>query len=213
MSSRRGRFVENKQSPGSHQRACDADELAVGERQRAGGSLDVEIAERRGRRALRAPSRPRAPDWRRRTTSSRPSITLSRIDISSRTSVSWKTVAMPVAWAALGEAEAHRSAVPFQGAALRANDVARRILMSVLLPEPFSPTSAWISPGRTRSEQESSASVSPKVRLRSRASRSGVRPSRCRHASVQHSRCCRPTSFICAGRRGSHGHIMPPARQ
>ena len=42
--------------------------------------------------------------------------------------------------------------------------------MSVLLPAPFSPTTAWVSPGRTRRCTPSSARTPGKVFTMSRAS-------------------------------------------
>src|SRR5439155_1131246 len=46
--------------------------------------------------------------------------------------------------------------------------------MSVLLPAPFSPTSAWISPGASSSETPSLASTGPKRRVMPRKETAGA---------------------------------------
>ena len=97
---------------------------------------------------------------------------------------SWWTTAIPSA-RACGRALELRSARRRAGSSpLSGWWTPARILTSVLLPAPFSPTSAWTSPGSSSSETSSSACVAPN---RLEMPRSSTRARRRRRAAARRS--------------------------
>ncbi len=86
---------------------------------------------------------------------------------------SWKTGARPIRAACAGEdTRTVRPATTISPASALITPV--RTLTSVLLPAPFAPSSAWISPGATSSSADVSATTGPYVFRMPRASRSVV---------------------------------------
>jgi hypothetical protein len=62
-------------------------------------------------------------------------------------------VTAPARWAACDDENS--AGAPSQSSTRLFVDMSPlKIMMSLLLPEPFAPTNAWISPGHTHSEQE-----------------------------------------------------------
>ena len=96
---------------------------------------------------------------------------LSRTVISGANSVSWNTVEMPMAWAPLGLVRCRLTSPSQVSVPESGRSTPDRILISVLLPEPFSPAREWISPGATRRVADRRALVSPNDRDRSAMSR------------------------------------------
>ena len=144
---RRRRLVEDQDARLDRQRLGDLDELLVGHRQAADRRADVE-AGRRARRTAPAPPGASRPS---RSCPSRPDgawpmNTFSATVRSGKRRGSWWTTAIPSARAWAGPwiwvASPSSQIVPLSGWWTPA-----RILTSVLLPAPFSPTSAWTSPG------------------------------------------------------------------
>src|SRR4051794_12479655 len=71
------------------------------------------------------------------------------------------------------------------------------MVISVVLPAPFSPTRAWMRPGRTDSEMSSLATFGPKALVMCRSSSSGVAMRRlpsgaCTSVCVEHRGAGRP---------------------
>ena len=150
---RRGRLVEDQDPRVPHERAGDAARLPVAERELLDGRVEVGVApEQLGEHVSAARSRFSAFETACAT---------ERVDARARrcrapsaaptTSTSWKTVT-------IAGVERARAVTRARGSAARQLDRRRasgrwtplRILTSVLLPEPFSPMSAWTSPGRAR---------------------------------------------------------------
>jgi trimeric autotransporter adhesin len=105
-------------------------------------------------RFSRVPTRVRSsPSW--------PSQTLSTTELASATSTSWNTVAMPCSRAARGDVSGRAAAPSISISPMSGAWTPVRIFTSVLLPEPFSPTIAWTSPGSSSKEASRRACVSP----------------------------------------------------
>src|SRR5580692_3866468 len=96
---------------------------------------------------------------------------LSRTVISGANSVSWNTVEMPMAWVLLGLEKCGLTSPSQVSVPPSGRSTPDRILISVLLPDPFSPASEWISPGATRRVADRRALVSPNDRDRFSMSR------------------------------------------
>ncbi len=103
---------------------------------------------------------------RLRNRPSTPSHTLSSTERASATRTSWKTVTMPSACAVLGDFGAGISAPRSSIAPASGACTPLRIFTIVLLPDPFSPTSAWTSPARNSNDAPRSACVAPKALAR-----------------------------------------------
>ena len=143
---RRGRLVEDQHARLDRQRLGDLDQLLVGHRQAADRRADVELDVQLLEQRLRRPAR-RAPvdRCRSRPDGAWPMNTFSATVRSGKSRGSWWTTAMPSArawagpWIWVGSPSSR--IVPLSGWWTPA-----RILTSVLLPAPFSPTRAWTSP-------------------------------------------------------------------
>jgi len=98
---------------------------------------------------------------RARNRPSTPSQTLSSTERASATSTSWNTVTTPCSWAARGVRGAPPSIPATSTAPASGACTPLRIFTSVLLPEPFSPTSAWTWPAASSNEALRSACVAP----------------------------------------------------
>ena len=108
-----------------------------------------------------ARSRLTSSDTLRRKSPSTPIQTFSSTVCGPTTSTSWNTGTTPASSVARGDFTWSRrrpaiSIVPLSGRCTPA-----RILTSVLLPEPFSPTTAWTSPARASNVHSRSACVRP----------------------------------------------------
>ena len=118
-----------------------------------------------------ARSRLTSSDTLRRKSPSTPIQTFSSTVCGPTTSTSWNTGTTPASSVARGDLTWSRrrpaiSIVPLSGRCTPA-----RILTSVLLPEPFSPTTAWTSPARAANVHSRSACVRPNAFARSSTAR------------------------------------------
>ena len=146
---RRGRLVEDQEPPRPEQRARNRDALALGERQAAerdlaGDAVEAERIERLAHHRTLLSDGVAAAEQRIET----------EHDIVAHGELLQHQRLLEDGGdaGALGlarGAEACRGAVPGQLAAVGGR-MPQRILISVLLPEPFSPTRAWISPAGHR---------------------------------------------------------------
>ena len=195
---RGGRLVEDQDPRVAHERADDAAGLAVRERE----LLDRRCRARASAEQLveRLP-RARALLARRRCACA--SVVAARAR-RSRAPTAARRRAPP------GRRSRCRASAPRAGCGSSASSPSRRsvagvgrwtplrILTSVLLPEPFSPTSAWTSPARSSNEPSRSARVAPKALATETASTSRRRGARrLRRRSVAPVMAC-PTRVVMA---------------
>ena len=162
---RRGRLVHHDHARLGRERLGDLDDLLVGDREPARDAVGVELdAELR-----RTAARPRAACLRRSMrrplrSGCAPMKTFSATVRSGKSVGSWKMIAMPAACDCAVVSKT-TSSPSISTRPLSGRCTPARILTSVDLPAPFSPTSACASPRRSSIQPSTSACTAPKLLL------------------------------------------------